>query len=148
MAATRPSLRRAKASARVLRSLAASWRIGRGRKVDRQALIDGGVTDKFIDRVTEIAESVNGDAARLLAALESGQAKGFRKATGEKLKLHLEETGHLDERERLPKDQLRMHALAAAAADIKAGLLAAADVEQILARSLPNNHPDLPLLKD
>ncbi|MEW5723367.1 MAG: AAA family ATPase [Thermodesulfobacteriota bacterium] len=144
----RTALARAEASARVLKAVAASWRIGRGRKVDRAALLEGGVSDKFVDRVFEVAETLGGDAARLLEALEAGEVKGFRKNIREKLQTHLEQAGYLDEREHLPFDQIRVHALAAAAQDMKDGLMTAGRVEEMLARALPKEPPNLPLFPE
>ena len=133
------ALAKARATARVLENLAAGWRIGRGRPVSRQTLADAGVSEAFLDRVAELSESLMGDPGRLLDALENGQVKRFSKNAREKLREFLEESGHLDHRPTLSRDDLRLQALAVAAPDLKTGLITTAGIDTLLAR-LPLDH--------
>lgn len=53
--------------------------VGRGRRVDRQALIDCDiVTATFLDRLHEVAMRSNGDAAAILQAIEDREITHFR----------------------------------------------------------------------
>ena len=103
-----PLYRRAEAAVRLLESTAKYWRIGRGRPVDRQVLLEAGaISDKFIDRVSDLADQLEGDAQSLLAALDGGEIKGFRGDKRNGLAEYLSSTGHLDERESMTVDQIR-----------------------------------------
>ncbi len=112
-----------------------SLRIGRGRKVDRQALIESdAVSDRFIDRVDELCETVGGDAGELLAQLASGVVPRFRAGNLEALRDFLVERGFRDERPVLGFDEIRHAILAAGAGDVDAGRLIPADLEALLTR--------------
>lgn len=128
------ALAQAQATARVLNHLAANWRIGRGRPVSRQTLAQAGLSEAFLPKVADLAETLGGDPGRLLKALEDGQVKRFSKNAREKLREYLEENGFLDQHPPLSRDQLRLQALAAATLDLKAGHLTPARIDTLLAR--------------
>ena len=72
------TLRQASACARALAAALETWRIGRGRTVDRAALAtSGAVSQVFLDLVDELCSRVGGDARRLLSALEQHEVKHF-----------------------------------------------------------------------
>jgi hypothetical protein len=126
--------RRAAAAARALEALADAWRVGRGRPVDRQVILDSGaVTANFIDRVAAVAESVGGDAAELIAALEDGEVPRFRSEAIANLRAYFGEHGYLDERPPLSNEQVRARMLAAVAEDVRGGHFDAARVDEYLA---------------
>lgn len=55
------------------------WRHGRGMPVDRNALEkSGAVSASFIDRVSDLNDSVDGDGAMLIGALKDGKIERFR----------------------------------------------------------------------
>jgi len=126
---------RVSARGRCLQVLFRGWRSGRGRPVDRAVLAaSGAVTDRFLDEVSELAERVDGAAAALVAAIESGEIKGFHSAKAEQLAAYLREEGYLDDRPVLAVPELRELALAELAAEIEAGELTPAAVDELLAQ--------------
>lgn len=129
-----PLYRRAEASVRLLEAAARYWRIGRGRPVDRQVLIESGaVSDTFIDRVSDLAARLDGDVRALLAALDSGEIKGFRLDKRNDLAEHLSTTGYLDDREPMTIDQVREQVRAVVFGDIEQGWIDAEQLEHLLA---------------
>ncbi len=90
------------------------WMQGKGRPVDRVVLEESdAVSERFLEDVAVVAQRLNGDAGRLVDALDENsdpRLRGFRKSNVEKLRHHLTETGHLDERPVLTEDELRLAA--------------------------------------
>jgi DNA repair exonuclease SbcCD ATPase subunit len=76
-----------------------AWRIGRARPLSPAVLAASGcVSDKFLDRLSELARDLGGDAEALLNALEAGadeRTKRFRSAAREGLREVLSRSGHL-----------------------------------------------------
>lgn len=125
---------RAEARVRLLESVARHWQIGRGLPVDRQVLNESkAVSDTFIDRVSELAARLDGDARALLDAMDSGKIKGFRGDKRNDLEEYLRNTGHLDERAPMTHDQIREQVRAVAFADLQCGLIDSQQCEQLLA---------------
>jgi len=126
-------LRRAAAQARALESALGEWRIGRGRPVERGDLTaSGAVSDTFIDAVSELTERLGGDGEALLRALAKKEVKGFLTAKREELERYLAAEGHLDPASPLPREEVRLAVLGAAAADLEAGLLTVSDIDRLL----------------
>lgn len=90
-----------------VRSALAAWRVGRGALVDRDALAhpDSGVSEHFLDALSDLAREVRGDAREFLRRLDDKhpKAKGFGPTKTEKLRVSLEERGHFDPQ--LPLDR-------------------------------------------
>lgn len=129
----RPVVERARAAARALREILELRRTGMGKPVDRQALIDSGaVTDAFLDRATELCRELDGDAARLLEALEAGRLERFRKANIARLREFFEEHGYLAPVPPLEPAVIRARAIAAATPDLEAGRLDPTTFERLL----------------
>jgi energy-coupling factor transporter ATP-binding protein EcfA2 len=129
------AFRRASAAARTLEVLAEAWRVGRGRPVDRQTIEDSGaVSERFLEEVCALLPEVDHDGAKLVAALEAGRVKGFRRESITNLQTHLLEHGHIDLRPPVPPDQIRARMLAAAAPDIAEGRFDPARVDEYLSR--------------
>jgi energy-coupling factor transporter ATP-binding protein EcfA2 len=82
------------------------WKVGRGRKVTREDLVAGGVSERFIDPVHACSQRVGGDARALLAALADRAVSGFREKTREALAGHLRACGCLDEEAPLSEEEL------------------------------------------
>ncbi|MFW6125341.1 MAG: ATP-binding protein, partial [Pirellulales bacterium] len=128
---------RSRAKARLIDAFAEAWRIGRGRPLTREVLADAGVSETFLDGVTEMAAELDWDARRLIDALErpggerDERAKGFQKKILRGMIDHLADTGHLDPREPLEWSDVRPRMLAAVADDFRAGRLRPDEVEAI-----------------
>ncbi len=91
------------------------WNQGRGRIGDRDVLVQSrALSDQYLDRVADIANDLNGDAERLVAALLERMApplKGFRQRRAEALEECLRDNGYLDERPILGQSDLILRAL-------------------------------------
>jgi len=99
--------RQAEAAARVIETATGLWRIGRGEPVDRAALADSGaVSDVYLDRVDELAETLGRDARRLLDALERSEVRGFRNDKREALADYLAAGGYLAEDDPLDPEEI------------------------------------------
>ena len=109
-------LGRLRGRCRVIRVWIDLWRQGRGRPVDRPALEQSGaVTAVFIDRVTGLAERVQGDGEALVRALRAGEMEYFRSAKVDEFEQWLMDEGYIDIRERLGSEERRRLALQGAA---------------------------------
>jgi hypothetical protein len=85
-----------------------AWKVGRGEPVDREVLEDSGaVSGNFIDEVTALAESVNGDGKQIVEALHDGEVNRFRSGKANELETYLEENGYIEPRETLDNGQIR-----------------------------------------
>lgn len=123
----------AEARAQVLDAAIQACRVGRGRPVDRAVLEESGaITDRFIDRVSDLANHVGGDAKTLVQRLGNGAVPRFRDAALTSLTEYLVEHGYLDEDEPLSEDEIRMRALAAGNAAINASLVTPDEIHEIV----------------
>ncbi len=128
------ALLQADARANLLRVILEAWRIGRGRPVDRLVIIDSGaVSDIFINDVSALAEHVDRDASRLIAALEQKKVPNFRTKSITLLRTYLQQHGYLSAGEPLGSDEVRIRALAAAGDDIAAGHISAGEIDELMA---------------
>lgn len=110
----------------VVRAWTALWRRGRGRPVDRIALERSGIVSNiFMDRVADLAETVSQDGRALVQALGAGQVSGFRAGKLEELERWLADEGYTDEEDILPAEERRRLALQQAMSDT------GADVEDL-----------------
>ncbi len=103
------------------------WMQGKGRPVDRVVLEESDVlSERFLDDVVDFTRRLNGDARRLVAALDDNsdpRLRDFRESNVEKLRQHLAETGHLDDRPVLTENELRLAAqITPAAASLSHGV--------------------------
>ena len=93
---------------RVVRIWTALWRQGRGRPVNRIALEQSCiVSNTFIDRVVDLAETVSEDGKALAQALRAGQVSGFRTSKIEELECWMADEGYTDEGEILSAEERR-----------------------------------------
>lgn len=98
------------------RAWIAAWRQGRGKPVDRIALeSSGAVSEGFIDRVAELADSLSGDAVALTGALRDGGVSRFRSNRTEELAEWLEKEGYIDSDEILNQEDRERRTLMDAA---------------------------------
>ncbi|QSG02868.1 ATP-binding protein [Natranaeroarchaeum sulfidigenes] len=92
-----------------LEEFAQAWQIGRGDPVDRSVLeVADGVSDTYIERVSELAEELGGDAEQLVEALYSGDVDRFRRNKAEELEDYLQAHGYIVSREPLADDDIRI----------------------------------------
>ena len=82
------------------------WRQGRGRPLTREVLVQGGVTAKFVDKVSELASDMGWNAAEVLTGLRAKLVAGFRTAAIESLEDYCLEHGYLDTRPVLTPDEI------------------------------------------
>ena len=123
-----------RARARCVSVLIEGWRIGRGRPVDRQVLAaSGAVSERFLDEVCDLAESLGGSADALVQALEEGRVPGFLSRKTADLAEYLADEGYRDARAVLAPETLRDRALAALAAEVRAGHLTLDALDELLA---------------
>lgn len=98
-----------------------SWKQGRGRPVDRDALENSGaLTERFLDDVVAISDELAGDPEKLLTAIGANKdprLKGFRRSSFKNLEQYLREHTYLDELPVLTGEELRLRALASPAAN-------------------------------
>jgi hypothetical protein len=128
---------RALARGSVIGAVCEAWKIGRGRPVTREALEEAGVSERFIDRVADLARELEGDAQRLVAALEAREddrAKGFRSAALSEVCENLEAEGYLDSRQPLASEAALTRVLTAVNADVKAGAITVEQVRVLFQR--------------
>ena len=103
------TLRKIRQNIAALEEFTQAWQIGRGDPVDRSVLeAASGVSDTFIDRVSELAEELGGDAAQLVDALYAGKVDRFRRNKAEELEDYLRTNGYLVSREPLEDDVIRI----------------------------------------
>ena len=92
----------------VVRTWTALWRQGRGRPVDRIALERSGAVSKtFINDVSGLAGTVNGDSKALVQALGEGKVSRFLTSKIEELERWLAEKGYTDKEEILTEEERR-----------------------------------------
>jgi hypothetical protein len=108
-----------------------AWRIGRGWPIDAPVLRSAGLSEQWIERIESLLEELEGDPAKLLAAIEAREderVKGFRQKTYEKLRNYLEEGGFLDHREVLDTAAIHSRVQVAVAVHVKQCRISAEDV--------------------
>ncbi len=124
---------RVEAAARAIHAVCEDWRVGRGRPVDRQALVDSAaVTPKPLPRVAEIAAEVNGDARALLLRLETARVSGLGPVGIQRARERLEKHGYLDPTPLLSRGEIRARALGAMSREIEERLIDATFLDRTL----------------
>src|SRR5690606_470823 len=127
--------RRTEALADCARSALARLRIGRGRTVDAQAIADSGVvSSRFHDEVSALADSLDGDAVRLVQALKEKKVANFQQKNIRALHEYLEGKGYLDTRERMDVDTIRTEVIAESTRALEAGILSLEAIDRLRAR--------------
>jgi hypothetical protein len=129
-----PLFRRASAAARLLELLLRYRRQGRGEPVDRAVLeASGAVSSAFIDEVSQLSQSLDGDARQLIENLCAGQVRRFRTAQIDALEGYLTECGCLDDQPVLDVVGIREIVTPLVFADCDNGLLSRERVNQLVA---------------
>lgn len=121
------------ARADALQAFGESWRIGRGQPVGRAVLADSGaVSERFLAQVVAKAEELAGDGELLLAALLTGQVKGFRKAKLEELREYLTAAGFIDARSLLSEQEINERVLRAVEPHLARRVLTPKDIARLV----------------
>src|SRR5690606_6325882 len=109
--------------------------VGVGRRVDRVALEESGaVGTTFLDRVDDLARSLEGNAARIMEALEAGAVPRFGTKRKQALRSFFEEGGYLPQQAPLSREEIRQFVLSRAAGDLARGTITIDQLEGLLAR--------------
>lgn len=125
------------AAVKAIAAACEGWRIGRGRKVDRAALLDSGcITERFMEDVLALVLNSSGNAEAIIAALVNGAVHNWRKAATEKLNEFFENNGYTSTDSVLPPNQVRIRVLASVAGELEDGLIDSSLIDRI-AGSLP-----------
>ncbi len=95
------------------------------------------MTPTFMDRLAALAASLEGDAARLLAALEAGEVAHWRQSNTTALQTYFEAHGHLAAEPRLSPADIRTQLLATYADAFAQQTLSQAWLDRVVA-SLPD----------
>ena len=115
---------------RAAEALLAARRIGRGRRVDEDALERSGVmTPAFRERIEDAYRACGGRAEALLASIAA--LPRFRTESVDAFREFLEREGYLDGREPLAPAALRAHLLTTMAPDLRAGGVTPAELERL-----------------
>jgi hypothetical protein len=107
----REAAERVSALADVAEAFFAASNVGRCRPIDIQVLLEAGLTDVWVEPLGSLLDELGGDPARFLDALEcrdDPRTRGFRSRVRDRLRHHLVQSGHLDER--TPLDESAIHA--------------------------------------
>lgn len=128
--------RRALGVAAVIEAACDAWRVGRGRRIERAALLAADVlTPAVRDEILALVDALDGDAAAVMEALAPGsprRVKGLRQPTCEAFENYLLEHGYLDRAPAATPVDIRSAALQAAAPYWADHTLQPADVNTIL----------------
>jgi DNA repair exonuclease SbcCD ATPase subunit len=128
-------LQRIAARAQAVAAWKKAWRTGRGRPVDRAALeATDAVSDRFLDAVTRLADSRNGNAGPILNALRGGAVQYFRTDKVDALDVFFREHGYLDPADPLPPETLWQHVLAAVGPALDEDVLTPDGLDRLFAR--------------
>jgi len=126
-------LQRADSAARAIDAACEAWRIGRGRPVDRQVLLESGsVSDTFINSASDLANQLNGDAGKLIEALESKRVPRWRQENTESLRGYFTENGYLTHESPLDAKEIRVRVLAVVSEDLQSGRLDDGMIDRII----------------
>ncbi len=85
----------------------ALYKKGRSLPINREVLVQSGaVSDAFIDDVSAVLTSHEGDPQKLLEALYDGDVSGFRHNKKQELERFLIDEGYIDEQQPLSRDDI------------------------------------------
>lgn len=102
------------------------WHIGQGKHITQEILEKGGISDKYLPTLLDIAAEKEFNSSRLIDLLiskEEPRLKGFRQVSVDKLKETLLEEGFYDPRPCLSKEEIKHTVLQKAAPYIQDKIL-------------------------
>jgi hypothetical protein len=107
-----------------------AWHTGRGRPVDREAIENSPVTERFYEELDVLAEELNGDARALVDAIEAKQVKNFKSKKREEFEEWLREHRYLVDRSPLTDVEVDLRVLATVTPFVEDGTMDASAVRQ------------------
>ncbi len=94
---SREDYRKLALCARALETWREGWTIGRGSPVDRTVLLaSDAVSEKFIDSVSDLCDSLEGRGMALIQALRRGEVSGFWSSKTDNLERYLLDHGYIE----------------------------------------------------
>ena len=135
-----PSEEDARIRARVnaIHSWREAWHIGRGKPISRKALEDcDAISENYLDRLTELADELNGDAEELLRELRERsdeRTKGFYSSKADEFEAFCQENGYIDRRDRVPPEDMWQYVTADLSQELRDRLITPEDLEQLFER--------------
>jgi len=89
-----------------------AWQQGRGEPVDRAALeATDAVTDSFIDEVSDLARTHDGNARKIIQSLRNGAVNRFRSDKMDQLEEYFEAEGYIPATNQLDSEQIQRRVL-------------------------------------
>lgn len=129
---------KARALAKILGDIESLWRLGRGKRLNFEAIQEAGIltTEAFKDSIIALAEELRWDAQALITGLDSGRIKNLRRDKINSFREYCEENGYLVEEIPLPFDDIVQRVTVKATDEIVNGVISAADVNVLCRRVL------------
>jgi len=124
-----------RARAQAIQAAVEFWKIGRGRPVDREVLLESqAVSDLFIDQVSELADRCNGQARQVLKALEARRVPRWRTDNTDALRRYFEQHGYLSHESILTSDQIYVRLIGVMQTAIQRGWVTTGWLQRVVAQ--------------
>jgi uncharacterized protein YhaN len=123
-------IRQLRARVAIAEAFGEAWHTGRGRPVDREAIENSPVTDRYYDELDLLAEELKGDARALVAAIEGKRIKGFQSKKREEFEEWLRKHRYLVDRSPLSEVEIDLRVLATVTPFVDDGTMDAGTVRQ------------------
>ncbi len=106
---TQKTIEESRQNGLAIRKFLHSWRIGRGKPIDRKALEESGaVSETYIERAAELAAQKNGNAQEILNALRDGAISRFHESKVNDLEAYFVQKGFIDSAEAPSSTEIRL----------------------------------------
>jgi energy-coupling factor transporter ATP-binding protein EcfA2 len=110
-------------------------KVGIGLPVNRAVLADSdAISATFLDRVDQLARSVQGDGRALLEELGEGGVPQFRREQIDRLREYLQEQGYIDLAQPLSPMEIRARVLGSVASEVESGVVSMEGIDRLLSR--------------
>lgn len=129
----------ARASAKAIETAARTWRIGRGKPVNREVLFNSKVvSDRFLDDLVKLAEQENGNAEAIITGLKHRLVPGWRNNKTHELLSYFSAHGYLTETTPQTRTDIHRRVTATLSEELLKQQISPERIEQIV-----NSLPDL-----
>jgi hypothetical protein len=120
---------------RALTTFLNAAKVGMGLPVNRAVLADSdAISATFLDRVDQLARSVQGDGRKLLEELAERGVLRFRREHIDRLREYLQEQGYIDIEQPLGPMEIRARVLGSVASEIGYGVVPMEGIDRLLSR--------------